>query len=183
MNQCNRCAMSLFSYADLSKAILCNANLSEAIFSYADLTNANLSRVQALGTDFTAALFTGICLENWNINSDTKLDNIDCQYYYMESDNRKRVPSSGQLASGTFTKLQQSRIAVEIQQLLQLLEQQNPTATEADKKAFINIYISPEKKRKLINALKEGGRALIEEFLDNPYVNVVIRIIEGWNNA
>ncbi|WP_293094807.1 hypothetical protein [Moorena sp. SIO3I6] len=72
--------------------------------------------------------------------------------------------------------------AAEIQQLLKQLEQTNPTATEAQQEAFVSAAIAPTKKERLINALKEGGQGAIEEFLDNPYLNVAIRIIEGWRN-
>ncbi|NEO64276.1 MAG: hypothetical protein F6J98_29250 [Moorea sp. SIO4G2] len=75
-----------------------------------------------------------------------------------------------------------AQAAAEIQQLLKQLEQTNPTATEAQQKAFVSAAIAPTKKERLINALKEGGQGAIEEFLDNPYLNVAIRIIEGWRN-
>ncbi|WP_392530182.1 pentapeptide repeat-containing protein [Nostoc sp. C117] len=73
--------------------------------------------------------------------------------------------------------------AAEIQKLLKQLEQTNPTATEAQKEAFISAGIAPTKKERLINAFIEGGKGAIEEFLDNPYVNVAMKIIEGWKNA
>ena len=69
--------------------------------------------------------------------------------------------------------------AAEIQQLLQQLEKTNPTATEAQQEAFVSAGITPTKKERLVNALKEGGQGAIEEFLDNPYLNVAIIIIEG----
>jgi hypothetical protein len=73
--------------------------------------------------------------------------------------------------------------AAEIQKLLKQLEQTNPTATEAQKETFVSAGIAPTKKERLINALIEGGKGAIEEFLDNPYMNVAIKIIEGWKNA
>ena len=33
------------------------------------------------------------------------------------------------------------------------------------------------------DALKSGGQAAIEEFLDTPYVNVAIDIIEAWREG
>ena len=72
--------------------------------------------------------------------------------------------------------------AAEIQKLLKQLQQNNPDATEAQQEAFVSAAIAPTKKERLINALKEGGQGAIEEFLDNPYLNVAIRIIEGWRN-
>jgi uncharacterized protein YjbI with pentapeptide repeats len=73
--------------------------------------------------------------------------------------------------------------AAEIQKLLKQLEQTNPTATEVQKEAFVSAGIAPTKKERLINAFIEGGKGAIEEFLDNPYVNVAMKIIEGWKNA
>ena len=69
--------------------------------------------------------------------------------------------------------------AADIQRLLQQLEENNPTATEIEKQTFISMGIGPTKKQRLINTVKSGGKATIEEFLDNPYVNVAIAIIEG----
>jgi uncharacterized protein YjbI with pentapeptide repeats len=98
--------------ADLSDANLSGANLSGADLSGADLREADLReakliRTQVLGTDFTSAKFTGACLQDWNINSATKLNNIDCQYVYLKLDNQERRPStsSRDFAPGEFTKL------------------------------------------------------------------------------
>ncbi|MBE9211067.1 pentapeptide repeat-containing protein [Nostoc sp. LEGE 06077] len=93
-----------FSYANLGEAILYNANLCEAILCNADLTNANLSRIQALGTDFTASVLTGACLEDWSINSETKLDNISCKYVYLKTDKQDRIPKVGEFGTGEFTR-------------------------------------------------------------------------------
>nr|WP_292871326.1 pentapeptide repeat-containing protein [Nostoc sp. LPT] len=85
-------------------------NLRKANVAGADFRETNLTRVQALGTDFTGAKFTGACLEDWNINADTKLNNIDCQYVYMKSGNQERRPSIGEFAPGEFTKLFQKAL-------------------------------------------------------------------------
>ncbi|MHC5855163.1 pentapeptide repeat-containing protein [Nostoc sp.] len=98
------------SMANLSKANLSMANLSMAELIGANLSMANLSRTQALGTDFTGAKFTATCLEDWHINSATKLDNIDCQYVYLKSYKQERRPSSGEFRLGEFTKLFQKAL-------------------------------------------------------------------------
>jgi t-SNARE complex subunit (syntaxin) len=72
--------------------------------------------------------------------------------------------------------------AAEIQKLLKQLEATNPTATEAEKVAYINDETSANFKRRAIGALQAGGEAAIEEFLDNPYVNLGKAIIKGWIN-
>ncbi|MBW4455293.1 MAG: pentapeptide repeat-containing protein [Nostoc indistinguendum CM1-VF10] len=108
------------SGANLSGANLSGANLSGANLIRADLTSsdlrgtnlngADLIRTQALGTDFTNAKFTGACLEDWNINSATKLNDIDCQYVYLKRNKQERRPSSGEFAPGEFTKLFQKAL-------------------------------------------------------------------------
>ena len=96
---------------NLSEANLKQANLSEATLHQANLELANLTETQALATDFTAAYFTGACLEAWNIDGNTKLDRVDCQFVYRlenpkpRTDDRERCPSSGEFARGEFTKL------------------------------------------------------------------------------
>ncbi|BAY42464.1 pentapeptide repeat protein [Scytonema sp. HK-05] len=99
-----------FKQANLSNADLSSLELSGLDFSQANLIGAKLIRTQVLGTDFTSAKFTGACLEDWNINSATKLDNIDCQYVYLRSDPQGRRPSSGEFNPGEFTDLFQKAL-------------------------------------------------------------------------
>ncbi len=75
-----------------------------------------------------------------------------------------------------------AQAAVEIQQLLKQLEQVNPTATEAEKIAHVNDETTPSFKRRAVGALQAGGESAIEEFLDNPYINVGKAIVKGWLN-
>lgn len=71
---------------DLFGAKLLGANLSEANLSGADLSDADLRGVQALGTNFSSANFTNACIQDWNINSATNLDNIVCKAVYLKYD-------------------------------------------------------------------------------------------------
>ncbi len=103
------------SGANLSMANLSGANLSSSDLSNANFKGANLSETvlvatQALGTNFSEATLTGACIEDWNINSATKLNDIDCQYIYLKSDKQERCPSSGEFAPGEFTKLFQKAL-------------------------------------------------------------------------
>lgn len=97
--------------ADLKEANLENADITEATFQGACLEQANLTLAQAVGTNFTSAQMTGACVEAWNIESTTKLDNIDCRFIYLlehpkpETDDRERRPSSGEFQPREFTKL------------------------------------------------------------------------------
>jgi len=73
-----------------------------------------------------------------------------------------------------------SDAAKEIQELLKQLEQTNPTATDAEKIAHVNDETTPSFKRRAVGALQAGTESAIEEFLDNPYVNVGKAIVKGW---
>jgi uncharacterized protein YjbI with pentapeptide repeats len=347
--------------ADLSHADLSSADLSNADLSNADLTGAMLGAVRALGTNFSSAILTGACFQNWNINSETKLDSVICAFFYLEAEYystenkycfRERRPSDdSHFAPGEVVTLLQSVLATidlvfvngidwkafflsfqelqtqygsdnlsiqaiekksdkafvirletsleaskaeveyqvkelykhklqlleaqyranlhakdreiesykrestnmmeiakllaskpitveakavagsqsnsdtfntdlrganvanfankvqdnarqqtnqniytvsekqslaeaaaEIQKLLKILEQSNPYATEADQQAFVSAAIAPTLKQRAVNAIQSGGKIAIAEFLDNPYLNVAIAIIEGWQN-
>ncbi|NES03901.1 MAG: pentapeptide repeat-containing protein [Okeania sp. SIO2F4] len=97
--------------ADLTQSNLTIADLSEAALEGACLDGANLKEVLAIGTNFTQAKMTGVCLESWNINHTTILDEIETEYIYLlesakpQTNNRERRPSSGNFAPGDFTKL------------------------------------------------------------------------------
>jgi len=97
--------------ADLSYADFREADISEATLQGACLEGAKLTRTQAIGTDFTGAVLTGACLEAWNIDSTTKLEQVDCKFVYLlqdpkpGSEDRERRPSSGEFATGEFEKL------------------------------------------------------------------------------
>jgi uncharacterized protein YjbI with pentapeptide repeats len=331
------------SDANLRVAFLSGADLSDANLRGADLSGAFLVRTQALKTNFTGANFTGACIEDWNINSETKLDNAICEYVYLKENQQERRPSSGSFKPGEFATLFQKvlqtvdlifadgldwkaffqsfqelrshyddlsiqaiekksgeafviRLEVpaesdkgaieqqakelyeqklqlletqyraelhakdreiesykrestnmmeiakllaskpinveakavaenqsknvevemnfpgtvygaagkvagnmivnaspekqslaeapaEIQRLLKQLEQTNPTATEAEQKAFVTAAIPVTLRQRAVAALEAGGKTAIEEFLDNPYVNVGMAIVEGWRNG
>ena len=109
-----------FSGTNLSGADLRNANLrnaklvdtdlsladvSGADLSHADLSDADLQAVQALGTDFTQAQLTGVCLGDWNINSQTKLDDVACDFIYLQPNQQERRPHNCYFASGEFVTL------------------------------------------------------------------------------
>ncbi len=97
--------------ADLNEANLKGADISKATFQGACLEKANLTFTQAVDTDFTSAQMTGACVEAWNIESTTKLNNVDCRFVYLledpkpGTDDRERRPSSGEFQPGEFTKL------------------------------------------------------------------------------
>ncbi|MBD2607854.1 pentapeptide repeat-containing protein [Scytonema hofmannii FACHB-248] len=97
--------------ADLKEANFKGADIIVATFERACLEWANLTLTQAVTTDFTSAQMTGACVEAWNIDSTTKLDNVDCRFVYLLEypklgiDDRECRPSSGDFQPGEFTKL------------------------------------------------------------------------------
>lgn len=104
------------SRADFTGAYMRAANLSEAdltaaIFGEANLTAAFLIRTQALYTNFNKAKFTGACIQNWNINSATQLDDIICEHIYLQYHQEERRPINREFAPGEFSKLFQKVFA------------------------------------------------------------------------
>jgi hypothetical protein len=73
--------------------------------------------------------------------------------------------------------------ATEIQRLLKQLEETNPTATIEQQQAFVDVAVSPTLKAKFVSALQAGWKEAVKEFLDNPYVNVGVAILEGWQEV
>jgi uncharacterized protein YjbI with pentapeptide repeats len=60
--------------ADLQEANLIRVNLNGANLTGANLTGANLFKAQALGTNFTQAIFEGTCVEDWSVDSETSFN-------------------------------------------------------------------------------------------------------------
>lgn len=99
------------SRSDLREADLSRANLSKANLTEAKLIGTDLTDTQALGTNFTGAKLTRACLENWNINSRTLLEDVVCDYVYLQHHQQDRCPSSGNFISGEFVKLFQEALS------------------------------------------------------------------------
>jgi len=73
----------------------------------------------------------------------------------------------------------------EVQEVLQQLSQTYPTNTVTEKiviaaEASKQIEANPALKKRLINAAKEGGLAVIEKGFDNPIGAVFVGAIKGW---
>jgi uncharacterized protein YjbI with pentapeptide repeats len=95
---------------DLSGANCSGAKLSAAYFIGANLIEADLTMTEAVATDFKQAILTGACIEDWKINSQTKLDNVNCDYVYLKRCQKERRPRSRTFAVGEFTKLFQKAL-------------------------------------------------------------------------
>ena len=107
--------------ANLSKANLSQANLKAADCRDANLSKANLRELQALGTNFTGAMLTGACIQDWHVNHQTVLDRVQCDYIYLVATQaveekgfafRERRPLHGYFAAGEFAR--EFQIAVEL---------------------------------------------------------------------
>lgn len=96
------------SEANLKMTYLGGANLTQANLRMANLSGANLEQTQAVNTNFRQAIFTGSCLENWQINRATNLDGVICDFVYLRHPQQERLPSSGNFANGEFTQLFQN---------------------------------------------------------------------------
>ncbi|MEM8637956.1 MAG: pentapeptide repeat-containing protein [Cyanobacteria bacterium P01_G01_bin.54] len=77
---------------DLQAADLSWQNLSDCDLTQADLSHANLQATHVLGANLTQANLTGACIQDWNINADTILDNVVCDYVYLKSEQQERRP-------------------------------------------------------------------------------------------
>jgi hypothetical protein len=78
--------------------------------------------------------------------------------------------------------------AAEIQQLLQQLEQSYPTNTPLEKQVVVTealkqIESNPPLKARVIAALKAGGVEALKELVDNPLINILVAVLEGWQEA
>ncbi|HEY9861536.1 MAG TPA: pentapeptide repeat-containing protein, partial [Candidatus Obscuribacterales bacterium] len=96
------------SGANFSKANLTQANLEGADFSQANLTQANLAQAIATSTNFNATELTGACIEAWQTNSATQLEDITCKYVYLQSHRQQRQPAKGKFKPGEFRQLVQA---------------------------------------------------------------------------
>lgn len=180
--------------ANLRKADFTGADFRNALLSGADLSEARLIRTQALGTNFERAIFTGVCLEDWNIDSTTNLTGVICDYVYLKSRYspkskryvlQERRPHSGTFEPGEFTKLFQKtletvelifRKGIDWQAFLvafQELEKENDNfpvsiqAIETKHRGTVVIHL---------NVLPEQDKAKIEQSFKQRYKQELQRI-------
>ena len=100
------------------------------------------------------------------------------------------VIHSGAKVAGELHETQPKTLAesaVEIQQLLQILDRSYPPDIPADTQAVIDVAVkniakNPALKERVIGALKSGGIEAVKEITDNPYVNILLAAYEGWQN-
>jgi uncharacterized protein YjbI with pentapeptide repeats/uncharacterized protein (DUF697 family) len=95
--------------ADLSRAILKGANLRDADLGYANLEGADLLRTNAIAANLSHSKMTGACIADWNIDQATQLDNVDCRYLYLGTEQRDRLPAENDWTAGEFTQYFRAR--------------------------------------------------------------------------
>ena len=98
-----------------------------------------------------------------NVTGEVKGDQIGTQHNYASEEKQTLAEA-----------------AAEIQKLLEQLKQNNPDATPEQQEAYVNAAIPPTLKQRCVSALKSGDETAIEEFLDNPYLNVGKAVIKAW---
>ena len=69
--------------ANLADASFIGADLNDANLQAADFTRAKLVKTRLYGADLTNSCLTGVCIQDWAISTDTKLEQIRCKYVYM----------------------------------------------------------------------------------------------------
>lgn len=148
-----------FSGVNLRNANLSGANLHKADLIAADLSEANLSyaflaKAQALETNFAKAILTGACIEDWNINGSTKLDEVICDYIYLKSDQQDRCPYQDSFLPGDFFKLFQKTLNT----IDMILRDPN---WEAFAYSFRKIQVENEGKELAIRSIENKGDGVV----------------------
>jgi hypothetical protein len=88
---------------------------------------------------------------------------------------------STSISHETVQKQSLAEAAAEIQRLLKQLEETNPTVTETEQVAYLNIATKPDIKKRIIAAFKEAGETAIDELiLENKYLKIVKAAVKGW---
>ncbi len=162
------------SKADLSRAYLNEAKLIGANLGGAKLNGANLVATQALGTNFEKATLTEACIEDWNINSDTNLDDVICQYVYLQNcatplddvicqdfclqdEKQKRLPDDGEelFAPGEFTRVFKTDAENRLTSLIKTFRKSQPNYS------YDLVLDRPDSRKLLVEALNNCTKRLI----------------------
>lgn len=106
----SKLALSDFRQVWLRSAKLPEADLSGLDFTGADLSEADLSRARCLGSCFENSVLTGICVENWSIDSVTNFNGVVCEYVYLKANKEERRPREGTFKPGELAILFQQVI-------------------------------------------------------------------------
>ena len=75
---------------DLRHMKFVDTDLTGADLTGADLRGALLVNARVINVDFSEANLTGICIQDWNINSQTCFTNVQCDYIYRKLDDKEK---------------------------------------------------------------------------------------------
>jgi uncharacterized protein YjbI with pentapeptide repeats len=106
--------------ADLQRLVLIDTNLTGADLQGADLRGSILVRAQVVDVDFTDANLTGICIEDWSINSQTRFTNVQCDYIYRRL-NEKGKPTDRYPADRNFGPKEFAELYQEVSNVVELV--------------------------------------------------------------
>jgi hypothetical protein len=118
-------------------------------------------------------------LDNTSFPLANKLNQIIVQEggFYVGGDYR----ITGDINHGGEKRQSLAEAAAEIQQLLTQLEKLNPTATDAEKVAYVNDETPPALKSRIASAMKAASVSTVENVLDNSvYGKVFMAAVQGW---
>lgn len=183
-----------FTGAKLIGANLTNADVREANLSHADLSGANLIETQAIGANFNKATLTGSCIQHWNTNTYTNLNDAFCRYVYLQKGQRERLPLDRDFESGEFPKLFQSnrsysRLSV-LETLINRFESllnDNPQGQESlfhdfliNHPALLDVYGEPDSKPKFYFTEGESplGKKIVEPDIIIRYPGNKYKLVE-----
>ncbi len=102
---------------------------------------------------------------------------------------RKKTKGKGQsakLSQDNYTPEQRQTLAeaaAKIQDLLKQLEQTNPTASQAQQKAFVTAAFPLTDRKRFVSAFQAGGKEALKEFLDDSYINITDVMLKEWHKA
>ncbi|MEO1297986.1 MAG: hypothetical protein AAFW75_19835 [Cyanobacteria bacterium J06636_16] len=71
---------------------------------------------------------------------------------------------------------------MEIQRLLKLLRETNPTASQEDKQAFVSAAMPLTLRQQAARALLSLGKAAIKALLEDAYADTAIALMESWRD-
>ena len=103
-----------FQGATLRGCDLSEKNLSDQNLSDCDLSEANLARSQLFAADLTNTILTGACIKDWQINSETNLSDMQCDFIFrnlqwwngrIKFTRRLPADSNHNFAPGEFTQI------------------------------------------------------------------------------
>ncbi|MEL6320659.1 MAG: PDDEXK nuclease domain-containing protein [Cyanobacteria bacterium J06626_14] len=71
---------------------------------------------------------------------------------------------------------------LEIQRLLKLLRETNPTASQEEKQAFVTAAMPLTLRQQAASALQSLGKAAVQALLEDAYADTAIALMEGWRD-